>query len=364
MSKNNLFDGDSYKAIFAGITYKLLIGREWIKYADVMAKFNGLSSVKELKHNVSDYDYYGELKKAFPAVCDAIKESAGSDSIETQGNKKNKSFRYVGEERDPLADMINAKAINDLRQYWQFCQDSAGFFPTSWLEHFFNGSQDLLQMRAKKRRGEQVINADHDRQQDNIDLLPGLYENIINHNVLSITYQPYDEEASELVFHPHNLKEYNGRWFLFGHAEGREPENGYNLALDRIVGKPQVIKEKQYISPPSGFYTEYFKNIVGVSRIEGNVSQPIRIRAHNHYIYKLTETKKIHPSQEVVIPFGKHEDGEYGDFVVNVELNNEFIGRILQMGAGLEIISPDEIRNVFKERINSLYRLYEPTEKG
>ena len=71
MSKNNLFDGDSYKAIFAGITYKLLIGREWIKYADVMAKFNGMSSVKELKHNVSDYDYYGELKKAFPAVCDA-----------------------------------------------------------------------------------------------------------------------------------------------------------------------------------------------------------------------------------------------------------------------------------------------------
>ena len=72
MSKNNLFDGDSYKAIFAGITYKLLIGREWIKYADVMAKFNGLSSVKELKHNVSDYDYYGELKKAFPAVCDVF----------------------------------------------------------------------------------------------------------------------------------------------------------------------------------------------------------------------------------------------------------------------------------------------------
>ena len=264
----------------------------------------------------------------------------------------------MGENDDPLEELIRAKAINDLRQYWQFCQDSAGFFPTSWLEHFFRGTQDLLQMKAKKRKGEQVINADHDRQQTNINLLPGLYENIINHNVLSITYQPFNEEATKLVFHPHILKEYNGRWFLFGHAEDREPENGYNLALDRIVKKPSIIKEKKYISPPDGFYSEYFNNIVGVSRIKGNSKHSIHIRAHNNYIYRLMETKKIHSTQETITPFGKHKDGEYGEFVVNVELNNEFVGRILQMGEGLEIVSPTEIRDVFKDRVNELHRLY------
>ena len=70
------------------------------------------------------------------------------------------------------------------------------------------------------------------------------------------------------------------------------------------------------------------------------------------------ETKKLHSTQEMITPFGKHDDGEYGEFVVNVELNNEFVGRILQMGAGLEIISPKEIRDVFKERVKELYRLY------
>ncbi len=359
MIKNNIFDGESYQAIYARAAYKLLISRKWITYADIVAYVKGLASAKELEYNVSNSDYYGELKKAFPTVCKAIEMAVGYKCIKSDGNNRNKKFLYVGTDDNPLSDMIKAKFINDLRQYWQFCQDSAGFFPTSWLEHFFRGSQDLLQMKAKKRKGEQVINADQDRQQTNIDLLPGLYENIINHNVLSITYQPYDEEALELVFHPHKLKEYNGRWFLFGHAEDRKPENGFNLALDRIVGKPSSLKEKKLIPPPTGFYDNFFKNIVGVSHIEGNTLQTIHIRAHNHYIYKLMETKKIHSTQEPTKPFGRYEDGEYGEFVVCVELNNEFIGRILQMGAGLEIVEPDEVRETFKKRVSELFRLYE-----
>ena len=59
------------------------------------------------------------------------------------------------------------------------------------------------------------------------------------------------------------------------------------------------------------------------------------------------------------IPFGKHEDGEYGEFTVYVELNNEFIGRILQMGAGLEVVSPEEVRNEFRKRTAELAKLYE-----
>ena len=359
MSKNyNIFDGDSYKAIFARTIYKYILSRKWTTYAEIMADVQGVSSANELKYNLSDYEGYGELKKAFVDVRKAIEGVNGMDCIETDGNNRNRRFRYVGENDDPLAEMINAKAINDLRQYWQFCQDSAGFFPTSWLEHFFSGSRDLLEMRDRKRKGEQVINADQDRQQTNIGLLPGLYENIINHHVLAVTYQPFNEKPVQLVFHPHLLKEYNGRWFLFGHAEDREPENGYNLALDRIVGTPSVIKERKQVPPPPGFYSEFFKNIVGVSHVKDNEAQHVHIRAHNHYIFKLTETKRIHPSQETVTPFGMHEDGTYGEFVVTVELNNEFIGRILQMGAGLEIVSPADVRNLFKQRAGELYQLY------
>lgn len=72
----------------------------------------------------------------------------------------------------------------------------------------------------------------------------------------------------------------------------------------------------------------------------------------------MIDTKPLHLSYKVVKPFGEYEDGKYAEFSVNVELNNEFIGRVLQMGAGLEVMSPLEVREVFTERVKNLASLY------
>ena len=62
MPRTNLFDGESYHAMFAQVTYKWLMSRKWVTYADIMADYLGLKSVKELTCNVSNCDNYGELK--------------------------------------------------------------------------------------------------------------------------------------------------------------------------------------------------------------------------------------------------------------------------------------------------------------
>lgn len=374
MQRKNLFDGE-LKAQFANITYRRLMSRRWVTYADVLAEYLGLSSAKDLKYSISSYFTYTneddedkkgfrELKKAFPDVCKAIREKLGKESIEEDGNNRNKRFRYVGKDDDPLADMRNAKVIDNLRQYWKFCQDSAGFFPKSWLEYFFHDCQDLLDMKVKRQKGEQVIGTSLDRILTNIEYLPLLYEAITNRTVMEIEYKPFDEEQVTLMFHPHYLKEYNGRWHLFGHAEGREPENGYNIALDRIQAKPRERSKVEYVSAPDHFYDEFFKDIVGVSHMKDSKKEHIIIRAHEHYIFKLMDTKPIHPTYEVVKPFGEYEDGKYAEFSVDVEMNNEFIGRVLQMGAGLEVMSPPEVRKEFTERVSNLASHYlKPEEK-
>ena len=374
MQRKNLFDGE-LKAQFANITYRRLMSRRWVTYADVLAEYLGLSSAKDLKYSISSYFTYTneddedkkgfrELKKAFPDVCKAIREKLGKESIEEDGNNRNKRFRYVGKDDDPLADMRNAKVIDNLRQYWKFCQDSAGFFPKSWLEYFFHDCQDLLDMKVKRQKGEQVIGTSLDRILTNIEYLPLLYEAITNRTVMEIEYKPFYEEQVTLMFHPHYLKEYNGRWHLFGHAEGREPENGYNIALDRIQAKPRERSKVEYVSAPDHFYDEFFKDIVGVSHMKDSKKEHIIIRAHEHYIFKLMDTKPIHPTYEVVKPFGEYEDGKYTEFSVDVELNNEFIGRVLQMGAGLEVMSPPEVRKEFTERVSNLASHYlKPEEK-
>lgn len=359
MLLKNLFEGESYRALFAQVTYKWLMSRKWVTYADVMADYLGLKSAKELTCNVSNCDNYGELKKAFRDIRNAIIEKVGDGCFEDEGNNRNKRFRYIGMDNDPLADMRNAKVINNLRQYWKFCQDSAGFFPKSWLEYFFKDCQDLLEMRARKQKGLRVISASLDRILTNIEYLPMLYEAIVNKLVLEIDYKPFGGKQETLTFHPHYLKEYNGRWNLFGHAEDHSPENGYNIPLDRIQTKPREKSKIEYIPAPPLFYEQFFKDIVGVSHTKNAAKYDIVIRTHTYYIYKLIETKPIHQPQETITPWGEHEDGTYGEFSIHVELNNELIGRILQMGAGLEIMSPDEVREEFKQRVKDLAKLYE-----
>ena len=357
--RKNLFDGESYHAMFAQVAYRWLMSRKWVTYADIMADYLGLKSAKDLPCNVSNCDNYGELKKAFRDIRSTIITIVGEGCFEEEGNNRNRRFRYIGKENDPLSEMRNAKVINNLRQYWKFCQDSAGFFPKSWLEYFFKDCQDLLEMKSRKQKGEQVISASVDRILTNIEYLPMLYEAIVNKQVLEIDYKPFGGDLETLIFHPQYLKEYNGRWNLFGHAEGHSPENGYNIPLDRIQTRPREKSKIEYISALPMFYEQFFKDIVGVSHTKDTTTFDIVLHAHTYYIYKLTETKPIHQSQSIAKPWGDHEDGTYGEFSLEVEVNNEFFGRILQMGAGLEILLPIEVRDLFKQRVKDLAKLYE-----
>lgn len=356
--RQNLFDGDSYKAQFARIAYRLLMGRDWVCHADIMAEFLGITSAKDLTCNLSNCEGYGELKKSFGDIKQAIVEKTGDGCFEEEGNNRNKRYRYIGENDDPLADMKNAKVVNDLRQYWKFCQDSAGFFPESWLDYFFSGCRDLLDIKTKKRKGQQVIQASVDRALTNIEYLPMLYEEIANKQVMEIDYQPYGENVETLIFHPHYLKEFNGRWFLLGHVEDHDPRHGYVIALDRITTRPREKYGVEYIPAPDGFYQVYFENIIGVSHWKGEIAHDICVRAYGLKMFNLIKTKRLHPSQEIILEYGNHENGDYGDFVVHVEINNEFIGQILQMGEELEIISPEPIRAIFKKRVIGLAERY------
>ena len=106
------------------------------------------------------------------------------------------------------------------------------------------------------------------------------------------------------------------------------------------------------------YYDHCFEDMVGVSHLDNRIIDNIVIRAHTSYIFNLIKTKPLHRKQDVIRDYGEYEDGAYGEFVVHVEVNNEFIGRILQMGAGLEIMSPKKARDLFSERVLALANLY------
>lgn len=367
--RENVFSGGKFYVRYAKIVYKQLMARKTVTYESVVKEYLG-DKYDPQKHTLTkNVERYGELKKAFSDVRKAIKEVAGEDSIEKSGRNRCKEesgrrrYRYVGMDEDPLKDMVNARAINDLMKYWTFCQDSEGFLPEEWLEYFMKDTRDLLEIHNRKRRKQQIMGTDSACSSvRNRDLVPKLYSYIKMQRVLSVTYIPRfeDDNRQQLVFHPHYLREFNGRWFLLGHAEGKTPENGYNLAVDRIEKVSK--KYGKWCGAPEGFYEDYFRDIVGVTHEphEKN-SEPYNVvlRAHGEYMFGLVKTCPLHHSQKIVLDFGEHDGKEYGDFELHVELNKEFIGRILQKGKMLEVISPSEARDMVKEEVQNMKCRYE-----
>lgn len=349
MKQRNPFKGTGSYARYAKAIYEFMIARKWFGYEDVVKKAY-LKAYDPKKEPISKIDDYGELKKAFSDIKKLICQRQGADSIEEKGSTRNKRIRYVGHDNDPLEDMQNAKTVDELRAYFEFCQASTGFMPEAWLDYFFDDRERLL---SKNRQ--QIIGTDMAlRPLENVDLLPRLYEAIKKREVLRIKYKPYSLPLQTYIVSPHYLKEYNGRWFLFCHSDELRQYEAAHLALDRMQ-ELQPVSGYEYLPAQEGFYQAYFKDKVGVTHTKGAQPTDIVIRAYDENMFKLVKTKPIHQSQQIVAPF----NGTYGDFTVHVEVNNEFLGRILQMGDKLEIVAPDTVRRDMAQRVRNMAQRYE-----
>ncbi len=274
---------------------------------------------------------------------------------------KAKAYRYIGKDNDPLSEERKAVVQKSVEDYVAFCKASAGILPTSWFSSFFENTQLLLDANRESKDGEVRICSGFEQNLTNIDLLPVFYKAITNEKVLRFDYQRFGQEPFTLTFHPQFLKEYNGRWFVFGDAD-REPYQAYNVPLDRIVGEIGEVNDVEYIPAPKGFYQEFFKNIIGVTHEKGVKVEEVVIRTKTEYQHGLLLTKPLHHSQEEVLPFGEHDGQWYGEVRLTIEPNRELRGRILLYGENLEVISPQSLREQLKGIIKHQMTQYSDDE--
>lgn len=367
MARKTIFTGNTYCACFAREIYRRMKSREEFSYEDILLSVCGKDALYKgnVENNISSNPFYDSLKKAFHNVTKAIEEKVDCECIVKKGTNRNRTYSYCGKDKDPLSDLVNAEIIQNINDYIEFCQDSAGFIPIEWLKYFLKGTIDLEKIKFKMNSGEQAVySSSLGRALYNIELLPEIHKYIKNKKVLEIEYagnKPPFNNHETLVFHPQLIREYNGRWQIYGHVDGKMPYHGYKIALDRIMGKPKEIKDNApaYVATPPHFYDEYFKYVIGATHQQGAEPVEVRIRTHSEYMHWLVKSKPFHKTQHEIVPFGLHEDGrQYGDFTIKIEINNEFIGVILQLGDGLEIVAPEGVRKTFAERIRKMAEMY------
>ena len=354
MATKNIFAGLGVRTTFVNILYKQLMKREFVTLADIMCikrRYPKGFYDNNPKATLSRERFYGDLKKASSELIKAL-ESAYPGCIEDNGKTgKGKAFRYVGKDDDPLAAERQAIEQKRLEYYVAFCKASAGILPSSWFSSYFENTQLLLDTNREAESGASHICSSLDQNLTNIDLLPVFNKAITDKKVLRFSYQRFGQEPFELIFHPQFLKEYNGRWFVFGEAN-REPYKAYNVPLDRIIGELIEVNDVEYIPAPKGFYQDFFKDIIGVTHEKDAKVEQVVIRTKTEYQHGLLLTKPLHHSQKETLPFGEHEDGSYGEVALTIEPNRELRGKILAYGQFLEVVQPIVLREQIMEILN------------
>ena len=361
MPTKNIFAGTGTKATFVNILYGELMKREFVSYADILSLYCGRPKGYYNQKVCNSEPGYGELKKAFPEVIKELRMVCPDSVVDNGKFGKGRAYRYVGKDDDPLVKERKAVEQKRLEDYVAFCKASAGILPSSWFSAYFENTQLLLDTHREDEGGMGHIRSSLEQNLTNIDLLPVFYKAITNKQVLRFAYQRFGQEHFILIFHPQFLKEYNGRWFVFGEAD-REPYQAYNVPLDRIVSEVCEVNDVSYIPAPKGFYQEFFKNIIGVTHERDAKVEEVTIRTKSEYLHGLLLTKPLHHSQKETLPFGEHNCQWYGEVRLTIEPNRELRGRILLYGENLEVISPQSLREQIKDTLTkqiAQYHIYE-----
>jgi predicted DNA-binding transcriptional regulator YafY len=191
---------------------------------------------------------------------------------------------------------------------------------------------------------------DEQPQLKNVELIEDIFYCIKEKTVLELQYKHYRANTPETkIIHPYFLKQYNGRWFLFGWDEIQKRLD--NSAIDRIICRKPVatpFKENRKYFPE-----EYFKNVIGVTvlseaTIERVVLEFTSVRAP----YVLT--KPMHQSQKLL------EQKENGEVVIELSVipNNELHSLILSYGCDVKVISPTTLVEKVKDIVTQMQKSY------
>lgn len=133
---------------------------------------------------------------------------------------------------------------------------------------------------------------------------------------------------------------------------------GHNLSKDtiRLYGLDRIesveITDKEYRLPKGFSASEFFYNYFGIVADARIKPERIVLRADkNHTPY--LKSLPLHHSQRLI-----EDNGEYADFELYLAPTYDFVMKLLQVGAMIEVISPLSLRKTMKGWISDMNELY------
>ena len=181
------------------------------------------------------------------------------------------------------------------------------------------------------------------------DHLTTILEAMKQNCVVNIEYKAFVYSRSfKITVEPYCVKLHENRWYMLGHNLSKDTIRLYGL--DRI--ESVEITDKEYRLPKGFSASEFFYNYFGIVADARIKPERIVLRADkNHTPY--LKSLPLHHSQRLI-----EDNGEYADFELYLAPTYDFVMKLLQVGAMIEVISPLSLRKTMKGWISDMNELY------
>ena len=246
-----------------------------------------------------------------------------------EGNSR--YYRYSDRHFSIFKNELSVKEVETLRSTIEMLRRFRGIQGNGWLEEVISNLECRFGVKGST---ENIVSFEQNEKLQGLDHLSTLIDATATHHPLRIFYRPFHRDPYWCIVHPYHLKQYNNRWFLFCHEEGRKPFIS-NKALDRIVTiEPSSVK---YIPNTEVDFSSYFKEIIGVSVPDSNVPLEDVVMRFDPKRFPYVVNKPLHPSQEII-------DEESCTLKIKVRYTKELEAKILFYGSQVEVLQPAHLR--------------------
>lgn len=328
------------------------------------------STHAHLRYNILDHCFrnksYG-FEELLNAVNEGIEELYPGENISERTLREDiKVFR---DKKDgfgaPLKDGMRIYKYSDtnfsiaqrpLQKYEQYLIEAAQQLLSRFENHpkYNKLAEALIKFQDEEEQendAKKILFYDHNEEYKGINHLKPLYLAIKKKQVLRTVYKGFkDKESSVFEFHPHILKQYNRRWFVFGYNKTKDIK-AWSIPLDERLISFETIEDVNYLSSAKDWEL-FFRTMVGVTRINENVERVV-LRFHNgreNYF----KTKPFQPDYEEFFEEDK-QDQVWFETIINKEL----VQQLLSYGKDVEVLEPESLKKQMKEHSKAMQQFYE-----
>ncbi|MBR1808455.1 MAG: WYL domain-containing protein [Paludibacteraceae bacterium] len=269
-------------------------------------------------------------------------EGFGADIQRIRDGKK-VYMRYADPEFSIERSPLNNEETDQLRETIQMLNRFKGMPHFEWMEETLSRLEDSFRLTGSK---ESVIAFEQNTDMKGLEYIKQMFNAIVTKSVLNLRYKSFQSyKPAECEFHPYFLKQYDSRWFVFGL---KMPQNEIsNFALDCIESISQSIMP--YIAQPANLnFNNYFDDVVGVTVTKEPVRHIVIRVSGERYPY--IKNKPLHHTQ--------HNYDREMKITIDVRPNKELITMLLSLGSQIEVLEPQEVRDMMREHVRTMNRFY------